>query len=73
MDICAASTLVRVQAKQGVFAPKANAESPSCSGGALGVGDLHQVDVAIGGNKVHAAKWVRLSAGLPDRGPYFVP
>lgn len=71
--VCTASTLVRVQAKQRVFAPKADAESPSCRGSGLWVGDLHQVDMAIGGNKVHAAQWVRLSTGLPDGGPYFVP
>lgn len=71
MDI--ASTLVRVQAKQGVFAPKADAESPASRGSALGVGNLHQVDVAVGGNKVHAAQRVGANASLPEGGPHLVP
>lgn len=73
MFVCTGSTLFRVQAKQGVFAAKADAKSPSSRGSTLGVGDLHQVDMAISGNKVHAAKWVRLSAGLPEGGRDIVP
>lgn len=67
------STLVRIQAKQGVLAPKADAESPASRGSALGVGDLHEVDVAVGGNEVHAAQRVRVNAGLPEGGPRLVP
>lgn len=71
--LCAAPTLVRVQAKDGVFTTKTDAESPAGRGSAFGVGDLHQVDVAVGGNKVHAAQWVRANPSLPDRGPHLVP
>lgn len=67
------STLVRIQAIQGVLAPKADAESPASRGSALGVGDLHKVDVAVGGNKVHAAQRVRAPASLPEGGPRLVP
>lgn len=67
------STLVRIQAKQRVLAPKADAEGPACRGGALRVGDLHEVDVAVGGNKVHAAQRVRANAGLSEGGPRLVP
>ena len=73
MYVCFASTLVRVHAKQGVFARKADAESPASRGSALGVGNLHQVDVAVGGNKVHAAQWVRANTSLPEGGPHLVP
>ncbi len=72
MRICFPSTLVRIQAKQGVLAPKADAESPASRGSALGVGDLHEVNVAVGGNKVHAAQWVRVNASLPEGGPRLV-
>ncbi|TNN74577.1 hypothetical protein EYF80_015124 [Liparis tanakae] len=58
---------------QGVLAPKADAEGPASRGGALGVGDLHEVDVAVGGNKVHAAQRVRAAARLPEGGPRLVP
>lgn len=68
-----APTLVRVQAKDGVFAAKTDAESPAGSGSAFGVGDLHQVDVAVGGNKVHAAQRVGANPSLSDRGPHLVP
>lgn len=71
--LCAAPTLVGVQAKDGVFTTKTDAESPAGRGSAFGVGDLHQVDVAVGGNKVHAAQWVRANPSLPDRGPHLVP
>lgn len=67
------STLIRIETKQGVLAPKADAESPASSGSALGVGDLHEVYVAVGGNEVHAAQWVRVSASLPEGGPRLVP
>lgn len=66
-------TLVRIQTKQGVLAAKADAESPPSRGSALGVGNLHEVDVAVGGNKVHAAKWVRVNASLLEGGPHLVP
>lgn len=66
------STLVRIQAKQGVLTPEADAESPASGGSTLGVGDLHEVDMAIGGNKVHAAQWMRATAGLPEAGPRLV-
>lgn len=66
-------TLVRIQTKQGVLAPKADAESPASRGSTLGVGNLHEVDVAVGGNKVHAAKRVRANASLPEGGPHLVP
>lgn len=70
--MCVPSTLVRIQAKQGVLAPKADAESPASRGSALGAGDLHEVNVAVGGNKVHAAQWVRANASLPEGGPRLV-
>lgn len=71
--VCVSFTLVRIRAKQRVLAPKADAESPASRGSALGVGNLHEVDVAVGGNKVHAAQWVRANAGLPEGGPHLVP
>lgn len=58
--------------KQGVLAPKADAESSASGGSALGIGDLHDVNVAVGGNKVHAAERVRANAGLPEGGPRLV-
>lgn len=70
--MCVPSTLVRIQAIQGVLAPKADAESPAGRGSALGVRDLHEVDVAVGGNKVHAAQRVRANTGLPEGGPCLV-
>ena len=71
--MCVLSTLVRIQAIHGVLAPKADTESPASSGSALWVRDLHEVDVAVGGNKVHAAQWVRVTAGLSEGGPRLVP
>lgn len=67
------TTLVLIQTKDGVFATEADAESPASGGGAFGTGDLHQVDVAVGGNEVHAAQGVRTAPGLPDGGPHLVP
>lgn len=74
MCVCVSvlATLVGVQAKQGVFATEADAESPAGGGGALGIGDLHQADVAVGGNEVHAAQQVRANAGLLEGGPRLV-
>lgn len=72
MSVCVSFTLVRIQAKQGVFAPKADAKRPASRGSALGVGNLHEVDVAVGGNKVHTAEWVRVNTGLSEGGPHLV-
>lgn len=49
-------TLVRIQAKQRVLTPKSDAESPASRSNAFGVGNLHEVDMAVDGNKVHAAQ-----------------
>lgn len=70
--MCTADTLVRVQAKEGVLATKTDAKSPASGGGAFRVGDLHQIDVAVGGNKVHAAQRVRANPSLPEGGPHLV-
>lgn len=69
---CVPSTLVRIKAEQRVLAPKADAECPASRGSALGVRDLHAVDMAVGGNKVHAAQWMRANASLPEGGPRLV-
>lgn len=66
-------TLVRIQAKQGVFAAKADAERPASRGGAFGVGNLHEVDVTVDGNKIHTAERVGANAGLSEGRPHFVP
>lgn len=70
--MCVPSTLIRIQAKHRVLAAKTNAEGPASRGSALGVGDLHDVDVAVGGNEVHAAKWVRAAASLSEGRPCLV-
>ena len=70
--MCVPSTLVRIKAEQRVLAPKADAESPASRGSALGVRDLHAVDVAVGRNEVHAAQWVRANASLPEGGPCLI-
>lgn len=72
MHLCICSTLVWVYAINGVFATKADTESPAGRGGAFWVGDLHQVDVAVCWNEVHAAQWVRSSASLPEGRPHLV-
>lgn len=66
-------TLVGIQAEERVLAAEADAEGPASRGGALGVGDLHEVDVAVGGDKVQAAQRVEAAAGLPERRPHLVP
>lgn len=66
-------TLVGVQAKQGVLAPKADAERPASGGGAFGVRNLHEVDVTVDGNKIHAAERVGANAGLSEGRPHLVP
>lgn len=64
--------MVRVQTEQGVLAAEADAEGPAGRGGALGVGHLHEVDVAVGGDKVRAAQRVGATAGLSEGGPDLV-
>lgn len=66
-------TLVGIQSEQGVLAAEADAEGPACGGGALGVRDLHEVDVAVDGDEIHAAQWVRANPGLPEGRPHLVP
>lgn len=66
-------TLVGVQAKQGVLASKADAERPASGGGAFGVWNLHEVDVTVDGNKIHAAERVGAKASLSEGRPHLVP
>lgn len=54
--LCMLHTLVRIQAKLRVLTPKSDAESPASRSNAFGVGNLHEVDMAVDGNKVHAAQ-----------------
>lgn len=66
-------TLVGIQAKQGVLAAKADAERPASRGSGFGVGNLHEVDVAVDGNKIHTAQRVGAIAGLSEGRPHLVP
>lgn len=72
MCLCIGSTLVWVHAIKGVLATKADTESPAGGGGAFWIGDLHQVYMAVGRNKVHAAQWVRANASLSEGGPHLI-
>lgn len=65
--------MVGIQAEEGVLAAEADAEGPAGRGGALGVGHLHEVDVAVGGDEVHAAQRVEAAPRLPERRPHLVP
>lgn len=66
-------TLVRVQAVEGVLASEAEAEGPAGHHGGLGVGHLHQVDVAVGGHKVHTAQRVGQYTCLLECGARLFP
>lgn len=66
-------TLVGIQAKQGVLAAKADAERPPSRGCAFGVRHLHEVDVTVDGNEIHAAQRVGANAGLSEGRPHLVP
>lgn len=52
--------MLRVKADEGGLAPEADAEGPAHRGGGLGVGHLHEVDVAVGGAEVQATQRVGL-------------
>lgn len=64
--------MVGIQAEERVLAAEADAKGAAGRGGALGVGHLHEVDVAVGGNKVQAAQRVEATAGLPEGRPHLV-
>ncbi len=62
-------TLIRIKAKEGVLASEANAEGSAWWGGVLRAGHLHQVQMTVGGDEVHAAQNMRFSARLLKHGP----
>ena len=64
-------TLVWIEAVDGVLASEADAEGPAGGGAVLGAGHLHDVQVAVGGDEVHAAQHVRPAVGLLKRGACF--
>lgn len=65
-------TLVGIQAKQGVLAAEADAERPASRGGDFRVRNLHEVDVTVDGDKIHAAQRVGANAGLSEGRPHLV-
>lgn len=61
--------MIRVETKQRVLPSKADTKGSSSGGNTFGVGNLHQVDVEVGRDKVHAAERVGSDASLPKVGP----